>query len=156
VTLLAFGMVATFMALIMSKRLSPLTALIVVPIVFGLLAGFTTALGPMTLDGIKALAPTGVMLLFAILYFAIMLDAGLFDPFVALVLRIVQGDPARVVLGTAVIALLVSLDGDGSVPRPDRRPNSPRGTPARWRSRRSPLPSAREAGDRGLYSPHLD
>ncbi len=155
-TLLAFGMVATFMALIMSKRLSPLTALIVVPIVFGLLAGFTTALGPMMLDGIKALAPTGVMLLFAILYFAIMLDAGLFDPFVALVLRIVQGDPARVVLGRAVIALLVSLDGDGSVPRPDRRPNSPRGTPARWRSRRSSLPSAREAGDRGLYSPHLD
>ena len=113
-TLLAFGMVATFMALIMTKRMSPLTALIVVPIVFGLLAGFTTELGPMMLDGIKNLAPTGVMLLFAILYFAIMLDAGLFDPFVAVVLRVVKGDPARVVVGTAVIALLVSLDGDGS------------------------------------------
>ena len=113
-TLLAFGMIATFMALIMTKRMSPLTALIIVPIVFGLLAGFTTALGPMMLDGIRNLAPTGVMLLFAILYFAIMLDAGLFDPFVDLVLRVVKGDPARVVVGTAVIALLVSLDGDGS------------------------------------------
>ena len=43
-TFLAFGMVATFMALIMTRRMSPLTALIVVPIVFGLLAGFTNAL----------------------------------------------------------------------------------------------------------------
>jgi hypothetical protein len=39
------------------------------------------------------------------------------------------------------------------VPRPDRRPTRPRGTPARWRSRRRPLTSARKAGDRGLYSP---
>ena len=113
-TLLAFLMVATFMALIMTKRLSPLTALILVPIVFGALAGFAPKLGPMMLDGIKTLAPTGVMLMFAILYFAIMLDAGLFDPFVALIIRLVKGDPARIVVGTAVLALLVSLDGDGS------------------------------------------
>ena len=113
-TFLAFAMVATFMALIMTKRLSPLTALILVPIVFGAIAGFAPKLGPMMLDGIKAIAPTGVMLMFAILYFAIMLDTGLFDPFVALILRLVKGDPARIVLGTAVLALLVSLDGDGS------------------------------------------
>ncbi len=113
-TVLAFAMVATFMALIMTKRLSPLTALILVPIVFGIVAGFAPKLGLMMLDGIKNIAPTGVMLMFAILYFAIMLDAGLFDPFVALILRLVKGDPARIVLGSAVLALLVSLDGDGS------------------------------------------
>lgn len=113
-TALAFGMVATFMVLIMTRRMAPLTALVLVPIAFGALAGFAPALGPMMLDGIKAIAPTGVMLAFAILYFGLMLDAGLFDPFVALVLRLVRGDPARVVLGTAVLALLVSLDGDGS------------------------------------------
>jgi CitMHS family citrate-Mg2+:H+ or citrate-Ca2+:H+ symporter len=113
-TALAFGMVATFMALIMTKRLAPITALVLVPIAFGVLAGFAPKLGPMMLDGIKNIAPTGVMLMFAILYFAIMLDAGLFDPFVALILTLVKGDPARIVLGTAVLALLVSLDGDGS------------------------------------------
>ena len=113
-TFLAFAMVATFMVLIMTKRMSPLTALITVPIAFGALAGFAPSLGPMMLDGIKNLAPTGVMLMFAILYFAIMLDAGLFDPFVALILSLVKGDPARIVVGTAVLALLVSLDGDGS------------------------------------------
>jgi CitMHS family citrate-Mg2+:H+ or citrate-Ca2+:H+ symporter len=113
-TFMAFAMVATFMALIMTKKLAPITALIVIPIAFGALAGFAPKLGPMMLDGIKNIAPTGVMLMFAILYFAIMLDAGLFDPFVALILRLVKGDPARIVMGTAVLALLVSLDGDGS------------------------------------------
>ena len=113
-TLLAFGMVIVFMTLIMTKRLSPLVALILVPIAFGLLAGFSTELGEMMLQGIRNLAPTGVMLMFAILYFAIMIDAGLFEPFVKRILDLVHGDPLKIIVGTAVLALVVSLDGDGS------------------------------------------
>jgi CitMHS family citrate-Mg2+:H+ or citrate-Ca2+:H+ symporter len=113
-TILAFGMVAAFMALIMSGRVTAMVALIVTPILFGVLAGFDAELGPMMLEGVKALAPTGVMLAFAILYFGLMSDAGLFDPLVRLIVRIVHGDPVRVVAGSAVLALLVSMDGDGS------------------------------------------
>ncbi|MCX5762426.1 MAG: CitMHS family transporter [Gemmatimonadetes bacterium] len=113
-TTLAFSMVVVFMALIMTKRLSALTALILVPIAFGLIGGFAGGLGAMMLAGITKLAPTGVMLMFAILYFAIMIDAGLFDPFVRAIVRIVHGDPMKIVVGSAVLALLVSLDGDGS------------------------------------------
>jgi CitMHS family citrate-Mg2+:H+ or citrate-Ca2+:H+ symporter len=113
-TALAYGMVITFMVLIMTKRMSPLTALILVPIGFGLLAGFRAELGPMMLDGIRNLAPTGVMLMFAILYFAIMIDAGLFEPFVKRIVAIVHGDPMKIVVGSAALALFVSLDGDGS------------------------------------------
>jgi CitMHS family citrate-Mg2+:H+ or citrate-Ca2+:H+ symporter len=113
-TVLAFGMVIAFMALIMTKRMSPLIALILVPIAFGIIGGFTTQLGPMMLAGIRNLAPTGVMLMFAILYFGVMIDAGLFEPFVQWILRIVHGDPMKIVVGTAALALLVSLDGDGS------------------------------------------
>ena len=54
------------------------------------------------------------MLTFAILYFAIMIDAGLFEPVVTWLVRIVGGDPVQVVVGTAALALIVSLDGDGS------------------------------------------
>ena len=113
-TLLAFAMVAVFMALIMTKRMSVLTALILVPIAFALLGGFGRDLGPMMLDGVKALAPTAVMLLFAILFFSIMIDVGLFEPVVERVVRIVKGDPLRILVGTSVLTLLVSLDGDGS------------------------------------------
>jgi citrate-Mg2+:H+ or citrate-Ca2+:H+ symporter, CitMHS family len=114
-TLLGFGMVITFMTLIMTRRASPLVALIAIPILFALIAGFGgEELGKMMLEGIRLLAPTGVMLMFAILYFGIMIDAGLFDPVVNRILRSVGNDPLKVVVGTAVLAAFVSLDGDGS------------------------------------------
>jgi len=113
-TALAYLMIIVFMTLIMTKRMSAMIALIVVPIVFGLLAGFGLELGPMMLDGIKKLAPTGVMLMFAILYFGVMIDAGLFDPVVRAILKIVGNDPMKIVVGTFILAVMVSLDGDGS------------------------------------------
>ena len=113
-TVLAFTMIAVFMALIMTKRMSVLTALILVPVAFALIAGFRANLGPMMLDGVKALAPTAVMLLFAILFFSVMIDVGLFEPVVQRVVRLVQGDPLKIVVGTSILTLLVSLDGDGS------------------------------------------
>lgn len=114
-TLLGFGMVIAFMALIMTKRLSPLVALITIPILFALIGGFGgPELGKMMLDGIKTLAPTGVMLMFAILYFGVMIDAGMFDPVIRRILKAVGGDPLKVVMGTAILAAFVSLDGDGS------------------------------------------
>lgn len=109
-----FSMVAAFMALIMTKRLSPLIALITVPTAFGLCAGFAGGLGPMMLDGIRAIAPTAVMLMFAILYFGLMIEVGLFDGTVRALLRIVHGDPLKIVIGTVVLGTVVSLDGDGS------------------------------------------
>lgn len=125
-TLLGLGMILCFMYLIMSRRMTPLVALTLIPVLFALIAyglGFFVdslshiqihELGEMMLDGVKKLAPTGVMLLFAILYFAIMIDTGLFDPSVKFILRLVKGDPLKVVLGTITLTLIVSLDGDGS------------------------------------------
>jgi CitMHS family citrate-Mg2+:H+ or citrate-Ca2+:H+ symporter len=114
-TLLGYGMVVTFMTLIMMKRLSPLVALTLIPLLFALVGGFGgKELGDMMIAGVKALAPTGIMLMFAILYFGVMIDAGLFDPIVRLVLRVVGGDPLKVVMGTAILATFVSMDGDGS------------------------------------------
>ncbi len=113
-TVLAYTMVVVFMFLIMTKHLPALVALILVPIVFGLIGGFGKELGPMMLTGIKNLAPTGVMLTFAILYFGIMIDAGLFDPIVRKIVKLVHGDPMRIVVGTTALAMMVSLDGDGA------------------------------------------
>ena len=112
--LLGFLMVATFMTLIMTKRMTPLVALIVIPSLFGVIAGQAAGLGDMMIDGIKNLAPTGVMLLFAILFFSTMTDTGLFDPLVARLVKIVHGDPLLILLGTVVLCAIVSLDGDGS------------------------------------------
>lgn len=112
--LVGFLMVATFMYLIMSKRLSAIVALIIVPIGFAIATGFGNQAGVMILDGVKQLAPTAVMLMFAILFFAIMYDAGLFEPVIKRIVKAVGHDPLKVCLGTALLSTLISLDGDGS------------------------------------------
>ena len=63
----------------------------------------------MVVKGVQQVAPTAVMIMFAILYFGIMIDAGLFDPMVAKILNIVKGDPLKIVVGTAVLTMLVAL-----------------------------------------------
>ena len=78
--LLGFTMVLAFMTLIMTKRLTPMVALILVPTVFGLFAGAGLGMGDMILDSIATMAPTAALLMFAIMFFGIMIDVGLFDP----------------------------------------------------------------------------
>ncbi|MFI5627110.1 CitMHS family transporter [Nocardioides sp. NPDC051685] len=111
---LGFMMVALFMFLIMSRRATPVVGLIAVPVAFGIAAGAGLGIGDMIVDAVKELAPTAAMLFFAIIFFGIMIDVGLFDPLVKLILRMVGHDPMRLVVGTAVLAMVVSLDGDGS------------------------------------------
>jgi citrate-Mg2+:H+ or citrate-Ca2+:H+ symporter, CitMHS family len=113
-SLFGFLTIAVFLYLILSKRVSVIVALILVPFVFALLAGFTKELGKLMLDGIVGVAPTGIMLGFAILYFGVMNNAGLFDPIISRVLRLVKGDPLKIVVGTAIIAMLTHLDGSGA------------------------------------------
>jgi len=113
-TLLAYGMIAVFMTSIMTRSLSALIALIVVPTAFAAIAGFAPELPAMMIDGIRSIAPTGVLLLFAILYFGLMIDVGLFDPIVRAILRVCQGDPLKVIVGSALLSAIISLDGDGS------------------------------------------
>ncbi|MEU2510745.1 CitMHS family transporter [Streptomyces syringium] len=113
-TILGFGMIATFLVLIMLKKMSPMAALVIVPALFCVLVGKGSHLGDYVLKGIGSLAPTAAMLMFAIVYFGVMIDVGLFDPIVRGILRFCKADPMRVVVGTAVLAAIVSLDGDGS------------------------------------------
>ncbi|MEU1077208.1 MULTISPECIES: citrate:proton symporter [unclassified Streptomyces] len=113
-TVLGFTMIATFLVLIMLKKLSPIAALVLIPALFCVLVGKGAHLGDYVVDGVGKLAPTAAMLMFAIIYFGVMIDVGLFDPVVRGILRFCKADPVRVVVGTAVLAAIVSLDGDGS------------------------------------------
>lgn len=112
--LLGLGMITTFIALIMAKRLSPLVALTLIPILFGLISGAGSGLSKMMEDGLVATAPTGVLLMFGILYFGIMFEVGLFEPLIIKILQIAKGDPLKVIMGTCILAFIVALDGDGA------------------------------------------
>ena len=107
--------VVTLLAAIISRRVSPLVALIVVPVVAALVGGHGLAIPGYVVDGIKTISPVAGTVVFAILYFGVVTDAGLFDPVIRRLLKIVGSRPAHVALGTAVLAALVHLDGSGAV-----------------------------------------
>ncbi|MEV8625593.1 citrate:proton symporter [Streptomyces sp. NPDC051079] len=113
-TILGFAMIATFLVLIMMKKMSPIAALVLIPALFCVAVGQGAQLGDYVIEGVGKLAPTAAMLMFAIVYFGVMIDVGLFDPIVRGILRFCKADPMRVVVGTALLAAIVSLDGDGS------------------------------------------
>jgi CitMHS family citrate-Mg2+:H+ or citrate-Ca2+:H+ symporter len=107
--------VLTLLAAIISRRVSPLVALIVVPVVAALVGGHGFAISGYVVDGIKTISPVAGTVVFAILYFGVVTDAGLFDPVIRRLLAVVGNRPAHVALGTAVLAALVHLDGSGAV-----------------------------------------
>lgn len=91
-----------------------IVALILVPVFFGLFTTDLNSLGAMILEGVTSVAPTGIMLAFAILFFGLMSKAGLFDPIISRILKLVKGDPLKIVIGTAIIGMVTHLDGSGA------------------------------------------
>lgn len=113
--LLGLSTVLILLAVIIGKRASPLVALIGVPVLAALAAGFRLKTGGFIVKGIEGIAPVAGMFIFAILYFGIMTDAGMIDPIIDRILRAVGNRPSRIVTGTALLALLIHLDGSGAV-----------------------------------------
>ena len=103
------------LGLILSRVMTPLVALIVVPVATALVGGFGLGIGPFVVTGLQQTASVAAMFVFAILYFGIITDAGVLDPIVDGILRFVGTKPTRIVVGSALLALLVHLDGSGAV-----------------------------------------
>ncbi len=133
---LGFITVLVMLVLIMTKKASPLVALIAVPVVTGIiacafievvpeggtegvidfLANFKSLGGMITGSaGIGSVAATGVMFIFSILFFGILTDAGTFRPIIGGIVKFMGTDPIKIAIGTAILAMAVHLDGSGAV-----------------------------------------
>ncbi|MFC0708613.1 CitMHS family transporter [Azorhizophilus paspali] len=114
-TALGFCMMLAIIALILLRRISPVVAFTTIPVVICLLAGFSPPqIGEFIRTGLLTVAPTAALFLFAILYFGIMRDRGLFDPLVDFLIRRTGGKPLAVALITVLITTVVHLDGVGA------------------------------------------
>jgi CitMHS family citrate-Mg2+:H+ or citrate-Ca2+:H+ symporter len=113
--LLGLLTIVGLLAAIMSSRISPVAALILIPLAAALFGGFGLAIPRFMTEGVSKIAENAAMFVFAILYFGVMTDAGLIDPLVRLVLRTFGSRPSLIVPGSALLALLVHLDGSGAV-----------------------------------------
>lgn len=113
-TLLGIAAIVALLGLILFRITSVVVALTLVPVAAGLAGGFAGQIGGFAMDGIRSVAPTAALLAFAVVYFGVMNDAGLFEPFIRAVVRMVGRDPVKVVVGTAAIASIAHLDGAGA------------------------------------------
>jgi citrate-Mg2+:H+ or citrate-Ca2+:H+ symporter, CitMHS family len=112
---LGFATIAVLLAVILARKMTPLAALIAVPVAAAIAGGFGLHTAGFMLKGIQSVSGVAGMFIFAILYFGIMTDAGMLDPVIDRILATVGSNPPRIVVGTAVLALLVHLDGSGAV-----------------------------------------
>lgn len=115
ITTLGFLMMLAIIGLILLRRISPVVAFTTLPVVVCLLAGFNPGqIGEFIKAGLITVAPTAALFLFAILFFGIMRDRGLFDPLVNLLIRSTGGKPLAVAVVTVLVTSVVHLDGVGA------------------------------------------
>ncbi|BAI74947.1 citrate-Mg2+:H+ or citrate-Ca2+:H+ symporter (plasmid) [Azospirillum sp. B510] len=113
--LLGLATIVVLLVVIMTNRMSPLVALIAVPIIAALAGGFGLETSKFIIAGIRSIAPTAGMFVFAIIFFGVVTDAGMMDPIIDRILRVVGTRPARITVGSTLLALLIHLDGSGAV-----------------------------------------
>ena len=119
---LGFITVIAMLILIMTKKASPAVALIIVPLITGIIAcafivtdpegapgvvnfaANVKSLGGMIAgdDGLLSVAATGVMFIFSIL-------------FIGGITKLVGTNPILIAIGTSILAMIVHLDGSGAV-----------------------------------------
>jgi citrate-Mg2+:H+ or citrate-Ca2+:H+ symporter, CitMHS family len=112
--ILGIATIGFFLVLVVATRTPVIAALILTPLAAAVAGGFGHQVGAFAIDGIKTVAPVAALMLFAVLYFGLMIDTGLFDPVVECLLGLVRGDAVRLCLATAALPMLVALDGDGA------------------------------------------
>ncbi|WP_309234175.1 SLC13 family permease, partial [Dietzia sp. SYD-A1] len=110
-----FLTIGVILALLLSNRVAAVVALAGVPIVFALIAGFGPAeIGEFVADGLGGVVGVTVMFVFAITYFGVMRDAGLFDPLIRRIVRWAGNAPVTICVATTALAMAAHLDGAGA------------------------------------------
>lgn len=118
-------MIVLFAVAISKRWLAPFVGLSIVPLIFAVIYCVATGQSPLTafewafagafggeLTG--GTATSAIMILFACTYFTFMMKVGLFDPLIIAIIKLVKGDPLKVMVAATCVAGAVSLDGDGA------------------------------------------
>jgi len=110
----SFGFTITFIIIIMRRYLSPIAALLIIPLFLLIVLGQLDQTGEFVIDGVGRIVPTLLTLIFAVLYFAIMIDRGLFEPVVRIVVRFAGNDPTKIMYASVILPGIIALDGSGT------------------------------------------
>ncbi|MEE2644921.1 MAG: citrate:proton symporter [Myxococcota bacterium] len=114
-SLVGLFIVTAVVILLLSGRVMPMIALSLPPCLGAIVLGVNgEQLGVFFKAGLLKVTPVAVMFVFAILYFSLMNREGLFEPLIRRMVRLSEGSPLRVAVGTVLVACSAHLDGSGA------------------------------------------
>lgn len=114
-SLLGFLTIGLILVLLLTSRVAAVVALVGVPVVAAFVAGFSPSdVGDFVGDGLEGVVGVTAMFVFAIVFFGVMRDAGLFDPVIRRLVGAAGNAPVAVCVATTTLAAVVHLDGAGA------------------------------------------
>ncbi|HFC0635256.1 TPA: CitMHS family transporter [Neisseria gonorrhoeae] len=114
-TFIGLLIIGVIVWLLLTEKVSPIIALILVPLIGALLAGFDVSqLKEFYSGGTKSVTQIVIMFMFSILFFGIMNDVGLFRPMIGGLIKLTRGNIVAVSVGTVLVSVVAQLDGAGA------------------------------------------
>ena len=110
-----FALMILIVALLLWGKSTPAVVFILLPILVGFAVGFSPAdMSEYIKAGVSSVSTTAILFIFAVLFFGVMNDAGVFDRIVNKVLKVVGGNILLLMFATVLIAFIGHLDGSGA------------------------------------------
>ncbi|HFA6870793.1 TPA: CitMHS family transporter [Neisseria gonorrhoeae] len=114
-TFIGLLIIGVIVWLLLTEKVSPIIALILVPLIGALLAEFDVSqLKEFYSGGTKSVTQIVIMFMFSILFFGIMNDVGLLRPMIGGLIKLTRGNIVAVSVGTVLVSVVAQLDGAGA------------------------------------------
>lgn len=111
----ALIMIIVIIILLLKNKIIPGAVLIIVPVITALLMGFSISnIGKFIMSGLGTVSSVVAMFIFAIMYFGIVSDAGMFDVFVRNIVKRTGNSVLSVAIATAIIGMIAHIEGVGA------------------------------------------
>lgn len=115
-SIIGYATIAVILALLLTQRVSAVVALAGIPILAAFAAGNSASqVGAFIKDGLGGVVGVAAMFVFAIIFFGVLRDAGLFDPVIDRIVKLAGSAPVTVTVATTALAMVAHLDGAGAI-----------------------------------------
>lgn len=115
-TMIGLAIIVSIVGLLIAKKISPVVGMTLIPCIGAMILGYSVGDLVKFFDkGLSQVMNVVIMFIFAIIFFGIMTDSGLFKPLVKRLILMTRGNVVIVCVMTALIGSFAQLDGAGAV-----------------------------------------
>src|SRR5699024_8770630 len=115
-TIVGLIIIILIVGLLIAKRISPVVGMILIPSIGSLILGYSIVdLVDFFISGLVQVINVVIMFIFAIIFFGIMSDSGLFIALVKRLIVLARGNVIIICIVTAIIGTFAQLDGAGAI-----------------------------------------